>query len=173
MVLHSTRRKWKLAIGPAREHWLDQMCSISKHMSFCMLEPQSGPCESLVMDVLSLQHQQGQWLKVHLLLIFFPLFVNITSTYVDGAANIAWVQQNPQATLLSKTSDVAALYNPLLTQLLQVLQKYAPVEANSKASQEMVALKTQLAKREEQLAFGDEPPSKTTTPDARTLSTAR
>ena len=42
---------------------------------------------------------------------------------------------------------IAALHHPLLTQLLQVLQKYAPVEASSKASQEMVALKTQLAKR--------------------------
>ena len=70
---------------------------------------------------------------------------------LDGAAEIAWVQQNPQTSLPSNTSDVAALYNSLLTQLLQVLQKYAPVEANSKASQEMVALKTQLAKREEQL----------------------
>ena len=70
---------------------------------------------------------------------------------LDGAAEIAWVQQNPQANLPSKTLDVAALYHPLLTQLLQVLQKYAPVEASSKASQEMVALKTQLAKREQQL----------------------
>ena len=70
---------------------------------------------------------------------------------LDGAAEIAWVQQNPQANLPSKTSDVAALYHPLLTQLLQVLQKYAPVESSSKATQEMVALKTQLAKREQQL----------------------
>ena len=70
---------------------------------------------------------------------------------LDGAAEIAWVQQNPQTNLLSKTSDVAALYHPLLTQLLQVLQKYAPVESSSKATQEMVALKTQLAKREQQL----------------------
>ena len=52
---------------------------------------------------------------------------------LDGAAEIAWVQQNPQTSLPSKTSDVAALYDPLLTQLLQVLQKYAPVEANSKS----------------------------------------
>ena len=91
---------------------------------------------------------------------------------LDGAAEIARVQQNPQTSLPSKTSDVAALYNPLLTQLLQVLQKYAPAEANSKASQEMVALKTQLANREEQLraqgvelspakpaASSEEPPS--------------
>ena len=70
---------------------------------------------------------------------------------LDGAAKIAWVQQNPQANLPSKTSDVAALYHPLLTQLLQVLQKYAPVESSSKATQEMVALKAQLAKREQQL----------------------
>ena len=70
---------------------------------------------------------------------------------LDGAAEIAWVQQNPQTNLPSKTSDVAALYHPLLTQLLQVLQKYAPVESSSKATQEMVALKTQLAKREQQL----------------------
>ena len=70
---------------------------------------------------------------------------------LDGAAEIAWVQQNPQANLPSKTSDVAALYHPLWTQLLQVLQKYAPVESSSKATQEMVALKTQLAKREQQL----------------------
>ena len=70
---------------------------------------------------------------------------------LDGAAEIAWVQQNPQANLPSKTSDVAALYHPLLTQLLQVVQKYAPVESSSKATQEMVALKTQLAKREQQL----------------------
>ena len=55
------------------------------------------------------------------------------------------------ANLPSKTSDVAALYHPLLTQLLQVLQKYAPVAASSMASQEMVASKTQLAKREQQL----------------------
>ena len=34
---------------------------------------------------------------------------------LDGAADIAWAQQNAQTSLPSKTSDVAALYNPLLT----------------------------------------------------------
>ena len=70
---------------------------------------------------------------------------------LDGAAENAWAQQNPHTALPSKTSDIGALRYPILAQLLQVLQKCALVETNSKASQEMIALKTRLAKREEQL----------------------
>ena len=70
---------------------------------------------------------------------------------LDGAAENAWVQQNPHTALPSKTSDIGALCYPILAQLLQVLQKYALLETSSKVSQEMIALKTRLAKREEQL----------------------
>ena len=79
MVLHSTR-KWKPVIGPAKEHWQDEMSLTLKRMSLCVMELRSGPYEFSAMDVLSLQYLQGQWLKAYLLLIFFLSFVSVTST---------------------------------------------------------------------------------------------
>ena len=70
---------------------------------------------------------------------------------IDGAAEALWRHVHPGKEPPSKTNEPTKLFQPMVDNMIQSVDSFAPIQQGAAASQNLIKLETELQKRKQQL----------------------